>query len=290
MDNMDRITILAVDDNIVNLATIEQELKDKYDVVTVNSGARALRYLNKEKPDLILLDVQMALMDGIETLKEIRTMENGATMPVIMLTAKKDRETVIEGSKLGIMDYVVKPFDVQDLQERIAKALKKAGVLPVEDSELYEGVKQVQNEISKKNVRGAITKIEELLSFKVDEEIFGRMQNAKSRLRANDVETADRLISRVLKMLERTVGSEEVTKYPISTGDLNARLLYVLNDLENFKVKDASQKLGELMKFDIPTIVAESCIAAQERLEEYDDGAAEELIQQALSEMKNKLM
>ena len=88
---MDRMKILAVDDNIINLATIEQELKDKYEVITVNSGARAIRYINKEKPDLVLLDVQMALMDGIETLKEMRTMENGATIPVIMLTSKRTR-------------------------------------------------------------------------------------------------------------------------------------------------------------------------------------------------------
>lgn len=287
---MDKMKILAVDDNIINLATIEQELKDKYEVITVNSGVRAIRYLNKEKPDLILLDVQMALMDGIETLKEIRTMENGSTIPVIMLTAKKDKETVIEGSKLGILDYVVKPFDTQDLHERIERALKKVGVLPVEDKELYDGVKQVQSEIQANNIRGSIQKIEEILSFKIDEEIFGRMQNAKARLRANDVETAERLVNRVLKILERTVGTEEASKYPISAGEMNARLLYVLNDLENFKVKEASQKLEELMKFDIPPIVAESCIAAQERLDEFDDGAAEELVQQALSEMKNHLI
>ncbi len=287
---MEKMKILAVDDNIINLATIEQELKDKYDVVTVNSGVRAIRYLNKEKPELILLDVQMALMDGIETLKEIRTMENGSTIPVIMLTAKKDRETVIEGSKLGILDYVVKPFDTQDLHDRIERALKRVGVLPVEDKELYDGVKQVQNEIRENNIRGAIMKIEEILSYKIDEEIFGRMQNAKARLRANDVETADRLVNRVLKILERTVGLEESAKYPISAGEMNARLLYVLNDLENFKVKEASQKLEELMKFDIPPVVAESCIAAQERLDEFDDGAAEELVQQALGEMKNHLI
>lgn len=282
--------ILAVDDNIINLATIEQELKDRYEVITVNSGARAIRYLNKDKPDLVLLDVQMALMDGIETLKEMRTMENGATIPVIMLTSKKDKETVIEGSKLGILDYVVKPFDTQDLQSRIDKALKKVGVLPVEDKELYEGVKKVQEEIVSKNIRNAIIKMEEILSFKIDEEIFGRMQNAKARLRANDIETAERLIGRVLKMLERSVGSEEAVKFPISAGEMNARLLYVLNDLENFKVKEASQKLEDLMRFDIPAIVAENCIAAQERLEEFDDGAAEELVQQALSEMKNHLI
>ena len=287
---MEKMKILAVDDNIINLATIEQELKDKYEVITVNSGARAIRYLNKDKPDLVLLDVQMALMDGIETLKEMRTMENGATIPVIMLTSKKDKETVIEGSKLGILDYVVKPFDTQDLQSRIDKALKKVGVLPVEDKELYDGVKKVQEEIAANNIRNAIIKMEEILSFKIDEEIFGRMQNAKARLRANDIETAERLIGRVLKMLERSVGSEEAVKFPISAGEMNARLLYVLNDLENFKVKEASQKLEDLMRFDIPAIVAENCIAAQERLEEFDDGAAEELVQQALSEMKNHLI
>lgn len=287
---MPRIKILAVDDNIINLATIEQELKDKYDVVTVNSGDRALRYLNKEKPDLILLDVQMALMDGIETLRKIRTMKDGATMPVIMLTAKKDRETVLEGSKLGIVDYVVKPFNAQDLLERIGRALKKAGVLPVEDRELYDVVKQALNELGNNNTHGAILKIEEISSFKMDEEIFGRVQNAKSRLRANDIETAERLLNRVLKILERTVGAEEIAKNPISTGELNERLLQVLDDLENFKVRDAAQKLEELMKFDIPTIVMESCIAAHERLGEFDDEAAEGLIQQALAEIKNKLM
>ncbi|MGN0166947.1 MAG: PleD family two-component system response regulator [Acetatifactor sp.] len=285
-----KMRILAVDDNIINLATIEQELKNKYEVITVNSGARAIRYLNKEKPDLILLDVQMALMDGIETLREIRTMENGATIPVIMLTSQKNKETVIEGTKLGILDYVLKPFDSQDLHARIDRALKKVGALPVEDRELYESVKSVQDELQAKNTRNAILKIDEILSFKIDEEIFGRMQNAKARLRANDEETAERLVSRVLKMLERTVKVEQSTKYPISTGEMNARLLYILNDLENFKVREASQKLEELMRFEIPPVVSEACVAAQERLEEFDDGAAEELIQQALAEMKNHLI
>lgn len=286
----DKIRILAVDDNIINLATIEQELKNKYEVITVNSGARAIRFLNKEKPDLILLDVQMALMDGIETLKEIRTMENGASIPVIMLTSKKDRETVIEGTKLGILDYVLKPFDSQDLHARIDKALKKVGTLPVNDRELYDNVKEAQAELNNGNIRNAIMKIEEILSFKIDEEILGRMQNAKARLRANDEETAGRLVGRVLKMLERSLSSEVVAKFPISAGEMNARLLYVLNDLQNFKVREAAQKLEDLMRYDVPDIISGLCIAASEHLEEFDDEAAEELIQQALSEMKNHLI
>lgn len=285
-----RIRVLAVDDNIINLATIEQELKNKYDVITVNSGARAIRFLNKEKPDLILLDVQMALMDGIETLKEIRTMENGAAIPVIMLTSKKDRETVIEGTKLGILDYILKPFDTQDLQTRIDRALKKVGTLPVEDKELYEEIMGVQTELQKGNAKNAIMKIDEILSFKIDEEIFGRMQNAKTRIKMGDEETGLRMTERVLKMLERTVATERSSKYPISMGEMNARLLYVLNDLGNFKIKDAAQKLEELLRYELPPVVNEACVAAQERLDEFDDGAAEDLIQHALIEMKNSMI
>lgn len=121
-----RFKILAVDDNSISLATIEQELKGKYDVIPINSGVRALQYLQqKTPPDLILLDVQMALKDGVETLREIREMKNSSDIPVIMLTSQRDRQTIVESSKLGINGYVVKPFNADDLRERIERVLKK---------------------------------------------------------------------------------------------------------------------------------------------------------------------
>lgn len=123
MSNKPRI--LAVDDNAISLMAIEQALRNGYEVITVNSGDRAIRYLLCERPDLILLDIQMAQKDGIETLKEIRTMKNGADVPVIMLTSKNDRETIVESSKFGIDDYVLKPFDSRKLQERIEQTLEK---------------------------------------------------------------------------------------------------------------------------------------------------------------------
>lgn len=118
--------ILAVDDNAISLMAIEQALGNEYEVITVNSGDRAIRYILCEKPDLILMDIQMAKKDGIETLREIRGMKNGADIPVIMLTSKNDRETIIKSSKLGIDDYVLKPFDSRQLQERVANTLQKA--------------------------------------------------------------------------------------------------------------------------------------------------------------------
>ena len=122
----DKVQILAVDDSSISLATIERELKnEKYEVIPVNSGLRALQYLKRKKADLIILDIQMASMDGIETLKEIRGMEDCRDIPVIMLTSKRDRKTVMESSKLGICDYVLKPFSKQDLQTRVERVLKK---------------------------------------------------------------------------------------------------------------------------------------------------------------------
>ncbi len=121
-----RKKILAVDDISLNLSKVEQALKSKYEVIAMNSGKRALNYLVRQKPDLILLDIRMDNMDGIQTLREIRTMEHCADIPVIMLTAKRDRETVLESAALGILDYIVKPFDPHELLERVGIALEKA--------------------------------------------------------------------------------------------------------------------------------------------------------------------
>lgn len=120
----DKLKVLAVDDNSISLSVIEQELKDDYEVIPVNSGLRAVQYLRREKPNLILMDIQMEFVDGIETLKEIREMEGGKDIPVIMLTSMKDKAMVVESAKLGVEGYVIKPFNKQDLHDRVDRVLK----------------------------------------------------------------------------------------------------------------------------------------------------------------------
>ena len=120
---LNRKRILAVDDAVIILRRITNALEEYYDVVTVSSGTRALKYLEKEKPDLILLDIRMMPKDGFETLQEIRAMEDRSDIPVIMLTGVEDKTYVIEGIKLGICDYILKPFSPDDLIERIERVL-----------------------------------------------------------------------------------------------------------------------------------------------------------------------
>lgn len=118
-----RKRILAVDDAATILLRITDTLDKYYDVITVNSGVRALRYPERVKPDLILLDIRMTPKNGFETLREIRDMPDRADIPVIMLTAMEDKDSVLEGITLGISDYILKPFAPNDLLNRIRRVL-----------------------------------------------------------------------------------------------------------------------------------------------------------------------
>lgn len=140
--------ILAVDDTAVVLTRILYTLQDAYDVITINSGERALKYLKENKPDLILLDIRMSPMDGIETLQSIRTMEECKDIPVIMLTGVEDKDMVIKSAKLGIGDYIRKPFSSEELIRRIRRVFDQENQKQAEkeQKQAEEERKQVEEE------------------------------------------------------------------------------------------------------------------------------------------------
>lgn len=117
--------ILAVDDTAIVLTRISEVLCSDYEVITVNSGARALKCLKERMPDLILLDIKMSPMDGIQTLQEIRAMRDLENIPVIMLTGVEDKDIVMESAKLGICDYILKPFSSGELLKRIRRVFEQ---------------------------------------------------------------------------------------------------------------------------------------------------------------------
>ncbi len=127
-----RKRILAVDDNAIVLTRISNTLQNDYDVITVNSGIRALKYLEMEKPDLILPDIQMEQKNGIETLQEIRGMDDMADIPVIMLTGVEDKDFVLSSTRLGICDYILKPFSTDNLLKRIRRVFEPENTTNVE--------------------------------------------------------------------------------------------------------------------------------------------------------------
>ncbi|MCL1877629.1 MAG: response regulator [Defluviitaleaceae bacterium] len=105
-----RHKILVVDDVQTNLDLLEGILEDTYDVVAVDSGAKALEILPDAKPDLILLDLSMPEMDGFELLESIRRNKHYESIPVIFVTGSDDVYSEEKGLRLGAVDYITKPY------------------------------------------------------------------------------------------------------------------------------------------------------------------------------------
>lgn len=117
--------LLLVDDE----ADVQYSFRRIFDspeveIATANSGEEALKTIPKFRPDLVLMDVRMGGMTGLETLRKLRATD--AKLPVIMMTAYGTTQTAIEAMKLGAYDYLLKPFDVPKLKEIVHNALKAA--------------------------------------------------------------------------------------------------------------------------------------------------------------------
>ena len=119
--------ILVVDDNLLNLKVADRALSDlQVKVDNVQSGKEAIEKVEKEKYDVILLDIMMPEMDGIETLKELRKINNFNT-PVIALTADAIQGAKDKYIKEGFDGYIAKPFTRDQIKEKLDKLFSKLG-------------------------------------------------------------------------------------------------------------------------------------------------------------------
>jgi two-component system, OmpR family, response regulator len=118
---MEKFKMLVVDDEQDFLETILKRLKArKIEVTGVETGYKALEFLDKQDVDVIILDVKMPGMDGIETLREIK--KKKPLVEVIMLTGHASVESGIQGMQLGAFDYVMKPVALDELLEKVRQA------------------------------------------------------------------------------------------------------------------------------------------------------------------------
>src|SRR6266478_264892 len=117
--------LLLIDDETDVLYAFERNLvSPELELATATSGEEGLRLIPKLKPDLVIMDVRMGGISGLETLRRIRQMDS--KLLVILMTAYGTTQTAIEAMKLGAYDYLLKPFDVPKLKEIVAGALKAA--------------------------------------------------------------------------------------------------------------------------------------------------------------------
>ena len=126
---MTKILVVDDDDSINELIKINLELSG-YDVISAFDGLQGFTLAKQELPDLIVLDVMMPDVDGYTVAKRVRENASTAEIPILMLTAMGQLEDKVKGFDIGVDDYLVKPFEMDELKVRVRALLKRVNAIP----------------------------------------------------------------------------------------------------------------------------------------------------------------
>lgn len=157
-------TVLIVDDVAENLEVLGNKLQAvSLNVLAAQSGERALKIAEMKRPDLILLDVQMPMMDGYTVLTHLRNNSITADIPVIFLTARTDVDDVVRGFDLGAADYIAKPVQTSELLVRVRHHLELRHLRLQQEERQRELEKEINERIlAEEALRKANARLEEL--------------------------------------------------------------------------------------------------------------------------------
>jgi two-component system cell cycle response regulator len=118
------LTVLIVDDEVVNIEFVSEVLNEEYNIKIARSGQQAINIVKKHNIDLILLDVQMPEKDGYQTAEELLADTDTSHIPIIFLTSNRDSKALVRGFQVGAKDYITKPFNVDELKARTKNHIK----------------------------------------------------------------------------------------------------------------------------------------------------------------------
>ena len=246
---MDRI--LIVDDNPKNIQVLGKILTEaQYEIEYVQNGAEAIEIIKTEAFDLILLDIMMPIMDGFEVCKSMRKNKTYNYIPIIFLTAKTDKESIVKGFKLGGQDYLTKPFDSHELLARVKTHIE----LKKSREKLKDVNKWLEEKVAlkTKELQTAYANLAQLDDAKFEflkilsheirtplNGIVGPLQLLKSRITEED-------LIKLLKMLEYSVKRlEKFSNDAILVSSLKTnKHVTIINEENAFKLLEF-----QLMKF-----------------------------------------
>ncbi len=232
-------TIMVVDDDRLNLLVAQKLLGEDYHVAAVNSGELALHYLGKNLPDLVLLDIQMPVMDGLEVMRRLQENEQWRKIPVIFLTADRTEKTEETCFKMGAVDYIGKPFVPAIMMQRIHRTL-----------ELEDYKKNLEHMVEQQLQR--ITQLQQDIIFSMANLIESRDGTTGEHVKR----TSGYVNLLVERMQERGLYEEKLTNKYVDY----LRKAAPLHDIGKIAVPDAVlQKPGKLTKeeYDMIQIHAE---------------------------------
>jgi len=120
---MNKRVLVVDDDQSIQRVLVQTLQLEGYEVATASDGVEALESLQGQLPDVVILDVMMPKLDGLDVLKRMRADERTHTVPVILLTARSSQEDIWEGWQSGVDYYMTKPFDVEELLRFLSHVL-----------------------------------------------------------------------------------------------------------------------------------------------------------------------
>ena len=162
--------VLIVEDNPDVRTYIKDQLQDQYQVLEAPDGRHGLELAKETVPDLIISDVMMPFMDGVEMAGELKKEEKTSHIPIIMLTAKAEREDKLEGLELGVDDYLIKPFDAKELRTRVQNLIDQRKRLQEKFGQQFQ-MNPTKVEVQSID-REFLMKVKEVIENQMDDETF----------------------------------------------------------------------------------------------------------------------
>lgn len=220
--------ILIVDDVRLNLDLMKEILSDKgYLIATAINGKSAIAKAKAHKFDLILLDVVLPDIDGFEVCRLLKSTPQTQDVPIIFLTAQREKDSIVEGFQLGAVDYIPKPFSKEELLARV---------------NLHLTLRKTQNElIHSKEVAEASAKAKAIFLANVSHEIRTPMNG----------------IIGMIDILKQTPLTKDQLDYVDIIGISGENLLMIINDVLDFSKIEAGQITFERIRFNLSDAVTE---------------------------------
>ena len=146
MYNKKKLLIIEDEEDIAEVLKFNTE-NEGYDVSVVNTGEKGLKYILQNKPDLVLLDLMLPGLNGLEVCKEVRKKDELSNVMIIMLTAKGEEIDIVTGLECGANDYVTKPFSTRVLLARIKNVLQRINPIYIDEENIisHQKLKVIKN-------------------------------------------------------------------------------------------------------------------------------------------------